>query len=663
MSMFTRKMKMLTAIVLDSKSEVVVKKLLELGVMDFVHLNSVRSDVNDKLSSHNTSLSDSDLADLRSRLETFYRQADMEYPLLADKDVEALSGKPDLDSYKRKLDKLSSSLLGFKEKQQQSNQKIIVFEEILSYIEKKKFEYLDLRVGTITRSDLASLTLRLSSVNAVVNQLEDKLVITSLRRDEARLSPLLDKFGWQETSNPTLQKQALGVALKEIETLKSAEVANMAQLNLDIKAKIIEQKSELDAMYVSVRLSQLCQHMESYFSYTDHTTLFSGWVPFDTQDAVESAIKEATDNICIIEWLGDSEVDRDKVPVSMTSPRFLKPFEHIVENYKTPEYGSINPVPFTAVTFMIMFMLMFADFGQGFVLLLIGILGKHYYKNHPMAKDGLISRYLCSLLIYLGPSSMVGGVLFGSYFGYSIFPALWFNYHQVVVGHATGGLVTSIFDILGITIKFGIIVIYTGLILNWINLVVKKRFMELIFDKNGLVGGTLYGVGIYLGFGFVATGYKTLPMNNIVLTLLIICLAILVIKGPCYTIYNKKHGKEAESIGQVIIDSVMDLLLDCLEIFSGFLSNTLSFMRIAGLGIAHVSLMVAFEDMAAMTNNIVFSILIMVIGNVLVLALEGLSAGIQSLRLNYYEFFTKYFTGCGVAYSPVGINSRIQLKK
>jgi V/A-type H+/Na+-transporting ATPase subunit I len=73
--------------------------------------------------------------------------------------------------------------------------------------------------------------------------------------------------------------------------------------------------------------------------------------------------------------------------------------------------------------------------------------------------------------------------------------------------------------------------------------------------------------------------------------------------------------------------------------------------------------MVAFEDMAAMTNNIVFSILIMVIGNVLVLALEGLSAGIQSLRLNYYEFFTKYFTGCGVAYSPVGINSRIQLKK
>ena len=78
-------------------------------------------------------------------------------------------------------------------------------------------------------------------------------------------------------------------------------------------------------------------------------------------------------------------------------------------------------------------------------------------------------------------------------------------------------------------------------------------------------------------------------------------------------------------------------------------------MRVAGLGIAHVSLMTAFEDMASMTGNIIAEILIMVLGNVLVIALEGLSAGIQSLRLNYYEFFTKYFTGRGIAFKPVGL--------
>ena len=103
----------------------------------------------------------------------------------------------------------------------------------------------------------------------------------------------------------------------------------------------------------------------------------------------------------------------------------------------------------------------------------------------------------------------------------------------------------------------------------------------------------------------------------------------------------------------------MDFFVEVLEIFSVFLSNTLSFMRVAGLGIAHIALMTAFQDMADMTGNIAAEIIIMILGNVIVIAIEGLSAGIQSLRLNYYEFFTKYFTGHGVAYEPVGLKSRI----
>ena len=76
----------------------------------------------------------------------------------------------------------------------------------------------------------------------------------------------------------------------------------------------------------------------------------------------------------------------------------------------------------------------------------------------------------------------------------------------------------------------------------------------------------------------------------------------------------------------------------------------------AGLGIAHVCLMISFFTLAGMTSGI-FSILILIIGNVLVIGLEGLSAGIQALRLNYYEFFTKFFHGTGRLYTPVSLNS------
>jgi V/A-type H+-transporting ATPase subunit I len=104
------------------------------------------------------------------------------------------------------------------------------------------------------------------------------------------------------------------------------------------------------------------------------------------------------------------------------------------------------------------------------------------------------------------------------------------------------------------------------------------------------------------------------------------------------------------------MEAVLEWIVDVLEIFSGFLANTLSFMRVAGLGIAHVSLMTAFAQMAELAGGGVAGILVLVVGNVMVIALEGLSAGIQALRLNYYEFFTKYFTGRGLSYNPIALH-------
>ena len=102
----------------------------------------------------------------------------------------------------------------------------------------------------------------------------------------------------------------------------------------------------------------------------------------------------------------------------------------------------------------------------------------------------------------------------------------------------------------------------------------------------------------------------------------------------------------------------MEWIVELLEIFSGYLANTLSFMRVAGLGIAHVSLMIAFFEIARMVSpegGSIGSYMVLFSGNVLVIALEGLSAGIQSLRLNYYEFFSKYFFGSGRAYMPISL--------
>ena len=105
---------------------------------------------------------------------------------------------------------------------------------------------------------------------------------------------------------------------------------------------------------------------------------------------------------------------------------------------------------------------------------------------------------------------------------------------------------------------------------------------------------------------------------------------------------------------------IMELLIEILEVFSGYLANTLSFLRVAGLGIAHVSLMQAFFTLAEMVGSdsmvkAVASAFLIVLGNVLVIALEGLSAWIQTVRLHYYEFFNKFLMGGGIAFRPINL--------
>jgi V/A-type H+-transporting ATPase subunit I len=327
----------------------------------------------------------------------------------------------------------------------------------------------------------------------------------------------------------------------------------------------------------------------------------------------------------------------------------------LVQNYATPAYGSIDPTPFVAVTYLVMFGLMFGDAGQGAVLVLAGALGLAFHKG-----AGQGARNLFRLGVYCGLAAIASGVLFGSTFGFAWPPALWFDYHAIIAGHAPrSGFVRDVYGVLAITLYFGIGVIFLGLLLNWVNLVRGRGWVELFLSKGGLIGGWLYGAGVYAAFGFAKSGYKALPPSGDLFWMFGVP-ALLLMAGP--PIHWLGHG-EGRSFGPLtVVDWIMEWIVELLEIFSGYLANTLSFMRVAGLGIAHTSLMIAFFEIARQAGSGggygPWSWLLIVVGNLMVILLEGLSAGIQSLRLNYYEFFSKYFSGAGKAYMPVSLGSR-----
>ncbi len=655
MNLFTRPMKLLTAVVLEQTSDAVVRALLALGVLDFVHINKLDPQQMERLSSRPSSINRSTLEDLRHRVEALLKQGHITIPATEKLDVKKVE-TPQLEQYKQQIDALNVSLLSLKEKQKDSNQHLMGLEELRRYIQEDKGEYLDLRLGELTHGKAEDLMLKISAFGGLMEPIAgtQKYISLTLRRDVSQVDPLLEKFGWVESSDVELQRQALQLIKSRLDEEHAKALQDRGAIEREVDEVVASHQAQLYAIWSNLRLNELCDQIRSYFAYTRNTTLFSGWVPTDQASLVEKAIEDASEGQCVVEWTEASSMPRDQVPVAMSSPKALAPFQKIVNNYSTPEYGTVNPTIFVMVAYLSMFGLMFADVGQGLVLLLVGLLGSHSYKTHPLKPDGMLSRNVTSLLVYLGLSSMVFGALFGSYFGLPLVPALWFNFEAAVAGHGT--LVSDVYGILGITIRFGIIIIYTGLVLNWINLSRKKAYLTLLLDKNGLLGGLLFGIGLYMGFGFVRSGYRTFPSQPWIAPVVTVSLILLFARGFIIYLVSVRKGGERHEISHVVLDSVMEFLVDVLEIFTGYLSNTLSFMRVAGLGIAHASLMESFKELSSMVDGF-GGVAIFILGNILVIVLEGLSAGIQSLRLNYYEFFSRYFTGKGVAYEPVGLSN------
>jgi V/A-type H+-transporting ATPase subunit I len=657
MSLFTEDMRMITAVVIEEKSDAVIKALLEIGALDFVQINNLPPEQMARLSKNRPNSKRAGIEDARHRIDNLLRQGKRPMPsstLLNVKNMTDLK----LMEYSSFLNRFSATLTSLKDEQKSYSQRLEAFKEMKSYISEGKLEYLDIRIGKID-GKIEILAKRLEEFGTLVIQKDGYISSMSLTRDQSSISQVLEMFKWEEASDPKAQREGNLAVADKLDSEIEKCIERKEEIENQVASKIQEQEPKLLEMWCNLRLHELSDRIRSYFKYTKNTTLFSGWVPSKDANRIEIAIYSATDGQCVVGWTEVDDSDSKTIPVAMKSPKLLKPFQGIVSNYGTPEYGTVNPTPFVAIAYLTMFAFMFADLGQGFVLLLIGLFMTRGYKKDPMKKEGLINRSLAVLMVYLGIASMIGGILFGSTFGFPVFPAAWFNYHAVVQGEALlGTKVQSVFDILGICLKYGIIVIFVGLLINFTNLIKKKRWASLLFSRTGISGMILYSTGLYLAFGYVATGYESLPTTTWTTFALLGGAIGLLIHEPFDWMINKKsrHGK---TLGQVFISSLGLWVIELLETFISYMSNTLSFLRVAGLGIAHVSLMGAFQqlsDIPGMTT--VAGILILLAGNLLVIALEGLSAGIQSLRLNYYEFFSKFFNGKGIAYSPVSLRTQ-----
>lgn len=677
--MFTTQMVKLLGVVLDSDADKVTDELLRKGVMQFVNIAEVEREWSDRLSSVDPGLSLARIADMRKRIESFLSPVGLIPQTPEEIDLE--NRKPvDLEEESTKLDRIAEELQGYRERQRAVQQEIMKLEDIKRHVGtaaldfseavlSSRYSFISIRFGKVRDSSLSTLTAEmkdLPSVNLTTGRDGDaeQLLLIFMKRDTERVEKILEKTGWVDIETPRDTRSLKDDVAFNLEEKLDQLYREQEILGGEAKTFLRRKSEDLNEMWVKLRINELFYKIQSYFKRSSRTMIFSGWLPESKRASLTRGIRQAAEGRCYLEWfVPERGIKRDAgttVPVQLKNPRFLSPFQMLVTNYGVPEYGTVDPTPFVMVAYLIMFGLMFADVGQGALLALAGLLGTIFFNKKKEAWQNL-----SKLIIWCGLSSVISGFLFGSYFGIDLLKPLWFDFHGIVSGHPhKQSAVNDIFDILAITVYFGIAVIGTGLLFNWINLSKKKLWAELFFDKTGIAGGWFFGGGIYVARYMITHNYREFPELSVMFWLVGLPMLLLYIKGPLHFMKQKKvNGKRFTIL--TLLNFAMEWVVEILEVFGGYLSNTLSFMRVAGLGIAHASLMIAFFKISRMVNpgggpvyfNIL-SILILIFGNILVIGLEGLTAGIQALRLNYYEFFTKFFSGFGEMYSPVSLKSR-----
>ena len=516
-------------------------------------------------------------------------------------------------------------------------------------LERRAYSFLVIHYGEVRTENLELIREKIAPLAAVVFPIakhgkNDLVVLIGLKSDRLKLKRILTEASFDEVEvAEELRKEipeVTGELGKQIETLKDDLAAVGAEL-VEVRERNV---SKITEYYRSLRVAALLLKFKNFLKRTKKTYIFSGWIPANERKTVEREIMSAAKGRAIIEVHSPEELSsvqsgRIKVPVLLKHPAFFKPFEMLLSSYGLPDYKVIDPTLFMAVTFLFMFGMMFGDVGHGAVLVGLGLLLHHRAENKASSM-ALFGR----LAMYCGGSSIIFGFLFGSLFGLEkTLPHIWLK------------PMNNVMYFFKVAIYYGIGVIMLGIAFNVINSIRTRNFKGLVFDHAGLLVAIMYWAGIIAVSVFLSN--EPIPLQ-LLLYAVGIPILLIFLKEPIMAAVGHRHVHFEGGIGMYIFES----LIEVVEIFTGYLANTVSFIRVAAFSLAHVGLFIAVFSLADMvkgaSGGVIYAGLIHVLGNVGIIALEGLIVSIQAIRLEYYEFFGKFFVSGGVAYQPLGLGAQ-----
>lgn len=427
----------------------------------------------------------------------------------------------------------------------------------------------------------------------------------------------------------------LDTEIKELDTQLEDNDTEIQQLIDSHAAEIRSSRQRLEELSNNFDVRKMAARIKD--NDDDHY-IICGWMG---ERDVEAFLKEIEhDDLVFAVVEEDREKFFGKPPTKLRNPKFFKPFEMFVKMYGLPDQNEMDPTIFLAITYTFIFGAMFGDAGQGICLFLIGGLIYLLKKSN-----------LAGIVSIAGIFSTFFGVMFGSVFGFeNIIPARWLRPVDAMTKLPFIGQLNTVFIV---AIAFGIVLNLLVMVFHVINAIRAKDTENIWFSPNGIAGIIFYGmlaVTVFLYF----SGHKV-PGNILLAVCLGVPILLFLFKEPLTNAIEKNHKRIAEGKGMFLVQGFFELF----ETLLSYFSNTLSYVRIGAFAVSHaaimqVVLMLAGRDQGSVNWPVV------IIGNIIVVAIEGLIVGIQVLRLEYYEMFSRFYKGTGREFKPFKNHNKVK---
>lgn len=527
----------------------------------------------------------------------------------------------------------------------------------VSYSELEHLSFLSIRIGKIPAENIDSLKESVGSEAVIISLGNDtsRIMAASSKKGRFSLDTELKRFGFVNMEIPHDFKGIPEDALTSLRLKKDDAQRTLAILEEEKRNFAETHEANLKRLLASFSVAYQIFDIKNNLESTALVYRLAGWIPRDDVSMFMSELDQMTEGrIAIREYL-PMEVPsvisgKEQVPVKLKHGKFVSSFERLIFSYGSPFYGTIDPTPFVAVFFTVLFGIMFGDCGQGLVFLLMGIL-----MATKKIRVGGWNKF-APIFMAIGCSSTIMGLITGEFFTNETLLrpfALWvtglFGTPRApilkVMPSASPNSIKIVFGIFGVTIALGFIINTIGLVINIINKILQKKWGSALFGKIGLAGALFFWYVVAFAIRIAAFKHSPTMGDWIIIGITLFFAAF---GEPFERLVDGKRPILENGFGAMVIGGIVELI----EVVSTYLSNSISFVRVGAFALAHAVLGFIISMMAE-ECGMVGGIFVLIAGNAIVIVLEGMIVAIQVIRLQYYEFFSKFFSETGSEFKPL----------